>query len=403
MSILQLAKALNLDLDRIRRGDVIETKVVAKSPEHFKELFGAINGISQEHRPYARHHLAESCCRDCYQAGLHHFSDFLTGGVHALDTEIGKTFFDKRFPMEVAVTVGSDITLTSDAIFPAGTAPVFIACENLTFNGGSYVLQNTQFTLWVTEQLKIVKGGTRPYHIGILGAPGSAGSAGSPGDSQNPAPNGPDAPTPTPGICTGAGSGGNGVNGQPGNKGHDGKEGQDGLPSILSSINVASFASPQAPLVIFGQSGQGGDGGAGGAGGQGQKGGNGGNGCSSGCEGTDGGNGGNGGDGGLGGNGGQGGNSPNGGQLFVNLPSNQQGANFFVYQGAMAKPGKGGALGPAGARGDGGTAGSGGHGSRDGSKGNNGAAGNNGAKGTDGSQFGAPPQLIPGTYAPPAA
>ncbi|MCC7634390.1 hypothetical protein [Stenotrophomonas rhizophila] len=403
MSILQLAKRLNLDVERIERGETLDASVTAQTPEHYRELLGPLTGITPAHRPYARHHLAESCCRDCYGAGLLHFSDFLTGAVSSIDPEIGSEFFKRRFPMTIKLTIAKQITVTENKEFPAGTAPVFIACENLVFNGGSYVLRNTAFTLWVTHQLSIVSAGTLPYHIGILGAPGADGSPGHDGPPMPPASHGSNAGTPSPGICTGAGSGGHGPNGLKGNDGHNGGPAVDGLPSVLSSLNIASFASPQAPLVVFGQSGQGGNGGPAGNGGPGQQGGRGGNGCNSGCEGTDGGNGGDGGQGGTGGVGGPGGNSPNGGQLHVNLAPAQQGANFFVYQTAMAKPGRGGALGAAGERGARGTGGSGGHHSRNGTDGALGTPGTPGTKGNDGTQFGAPPQLIPGNYTPPSA
>lgn len=401
MSILQLAKRLNLDVEKLERGDTINTSVTADSPEHYRDLFGSLSGIAPAHRPYARHHLSESCCRDCYGAGLLHFSDFLTGAVSAIDPEIGSEFFKRRFPMTVKLSIAKEISVTKNTEFPAGTAPVFIACENLIFNGGSYVLRNTAFTLWVTNQLSIESSGTLPYHIGILGAPGADGGKGDDGLPMAQAAHGSNAGTPSPGVCTGAGSGGKGADGLKGNDGNGGGPGTDGLPSVLSSLNIASFASPQAPLTVYGQSGQGGNGGPAGKGGTGQQGGQGGNGCSSGCEGTDGGNGGNGGQGGTGGTGGQGGNSPNGGQLHVNLAPAQQGQNFFVYQSGMAKPGAGGARGEAGDRGAFGGGGSGGHHSRDGTDGSIGTPGTPGTKGNDGTQFGAPPQLILGNYTPP--
>jgi hypothetical protein len=401
MSILQLAKRLNLDVDRIENGETLNVSLTVNSPEHYLQLFGPVNGITRTHRPFARHHLTESCCRSCYNAGLLHFSDYVSGATSAIDPEIGAEFFKRRFPMAMNLTIAKLITVTKNTEFPPGSAPVFIACENLIFNGGAYVLRNTSFTLWVTEQLSIISGGDLPYHIGILGARGGDGGPGNPGPALPQAVNGTTPTTPSPGICTGAPNGGVGTAGIKGNDGQPGGPGHDGLPSVLSSINVASFAAPQAPLVVFGQSGEGGHGGAGGAGGPGQQGGNGGNGCSSGCEGTNGGDGGTGGQGGNGVTGGQGGNAANGGQLHVNLAADQQGPNFFVYDSAMAKPGSGGALGAAGARGAPGTGGKGGDGSSNGLDGSVGTPGTAGVKGADGTQFGAPPQLITGNYAPP--
>lgn len=401
MSILHLAKRFNLDVERIENGETLHASVTVDSPEHCLELFGPVNGIERMHRPFVRHHLTESCCRSCYHAGLQHFSDYVTGAVSVLDPEIGSDFFERRFPMQMKLTIAKQITVTKDETFAPGSAPVFMACENLVFNGGSLVVQNTSFTLWVTKQLSIIASGTLPYHIGILGARGGDGRAGNPGPALPQAVQGTTPTTPSPGICTGAANGGPGTPGIKGNDGQPPGPGHDGLPNVLSSINVAAFASPQPPLVVFGQSGEGGNGGAGGAGGPGQQGGNGGDGCKSGCEGTNGGDGATGGQGGSGVMGGKGGNAPNGGQLYVNLPQDQGSSNYFVFTGAMAKPGRGGDPGGAGERGKPGTGGKGGHGCRDGIDGSVGTPGSPGLQGPDGVQFGSSPQMNKGTYTPP--
>ena len=400
---MTFAKRLNLDVAKLERGEIIKTSISISSPQDFKTLFGPSLNYDQLQSVLKAVELTDNDPIASYQAGLKHFTAYTTGAVGFLDPGIGKEFFEKRFPMQVNVTLGTTITVSQDVVVPPGSPPEFVSCDNLIFDGGSYVLQGTSFTMWVTNQLAIKSQGSRPYNIGILGVDGAPGYAGAPGGSQAQAPNGSNAGTPSPGVCTGAGSGGNGTAGSTGYDGVHGGDGQTGLPSIMANINIASFASNQPPLVIFGQSGQGGPGGDGGAGGTGQQGGNGGNGCSSGCEGTDGGNGANGGDGGKGGDGGNGGSAVNGGPLLVNLNANQQGPSFFQYVSATAKPGPGGNFGNGGAGGAGGSAGSGGHGSRDGTNGNTGAPGSNGAQGSAGPSYGAAPTLTPGTYTPPSS
>jgi hypothetical protein len=403
MSVLMLAKRLNLDTAKIEQGEILKTSLTIKTPQEYKELFGAIGGP----RPGLAHDkgllLTEFDPLDSYQAGLKHFTSYVLGGVDVLDEAIGKEFFAKRFPMTIPVTLGKTITVTEDIVIPAGSTPQYVSCDDLVFDGGSYVVQNTTFTLWVTNLLTIKNGGKRPYHIGILGANGGHGHVGAAGVPQNPAPSGSNATPPSPGVCTGAGKGGNGSPGSGGYTGGVGGVGQDGLPSLWANINIAGFAPGQGPLVVFGMSGAGGDGGTGGAGGTGQHGGNGGHGCSAGCEGTDGGNGSNGGQGGQGGIGGQGGNAVNGGPVYLNLPANQQSETYLLYQTAQAKPGQGGTFGVGGAGGGGGTGGSGGHGSRKGTNGNTGTLGANGTPGMAGAQYGTPPQSYPGTYTPPTA
>ncbi|WP_305852236.1 hypothetical protein [Lysobacter sp. S4-A87] len=394
-----LATNLKLDVGRLERGETLKTTVVVPTPQEMKKLLAVRAPGSDFDRIAAALELTDEH-PDSYEAGLKHFSAYLCG-VSELDTSIGSAFFKKRFPMTVHVAVAQTVEVKTDVVIEPGSPPHFVSCDDLIFDGGSYVVQNTNFTLWVTNELKIKSSGGRPYHIGILGAPGGDGPAGPNAEDQKQAPRGKDAPVPSPGVCTGAGSGGDGTEGNVGYTGGKGEDAKDGLPSLGALINIANFATLQAPLVLFGMSGRGGTGGKGGNGGRGQQGGDGGNGCKSGCEGTDGGNGRNGGNGGTGGNGGKGGNSVNGGLINLNINSAQKGPSFFVYTGQQSSPGGGGAAGEAGWPGDPGKGGEGGHGSSRGKDGNTGLMGSPGTKGQDGGGYGTAPQLIPGTYVPP--
>lgn len=402
MQLTTLAKRLNLDVEKLQRGETIKTIISVPTPEKYKELFGPATPPAKSALAVA----ARSCALsgenpDSYEAGLKHFTAYVAG-LCPLDTSIGSVFFAKRFPLRVSVLAAQDLTLTTDTIQGPNAGPYTVICNNLTFNGGSFVIYNTAFTLWVTGTLTITNAqGDRPYHIGILGYNGSPGGDGTIGGTQAQAAAGADAPTPAPGVCTGAGSGKDGTTGAQGLVGTNGGNGGDGAPSLAATINIAAFNTPQATLQILGTTGNGGNGGNGGQGGPGQQGGNGGAGCSSGCEGTDGGNGATGGKGGTGGNGGNGGNSPNGGVISLNLPSSQQ-TGLYNYTSQGGTGGTSGNGGAAGLAGPGGSGGSGGHGSADGNAGaagGVGAAGNSGNPGANGSA----PNLVPGTYSAPSS
>ncbi|WP_124834483.1 hypothetical protein [Burkholderia sp. Bp9031] len=399
-ALLTLAKSFKLDVERLSRGETVAATIVVSTPQEMKKLL-AIPTTPDTYDLVAKTMALNGEAPDSYEAGLKHFSAYACG-VSNLDTSIGSAFFKKRFPMEIRMVASSQIELTSDYVVNPGSPPVYIACDELIFNGGSYVIQSTNFTLWVTSQLTIESSGSRPYHIGILGSPGGPGSNGANGGTQSQAPNGQNSSPASPGVCTGSGSGGNGTVGNTGYNGGAGGNGMNGVASVVANINIANFASPQAPLVVFGMSGTGGNGGSGGNGGTGQQGGNGGNGCNAGCEGTNGGNGANGGAGGNGGNGANGGNGVNGGAIYLNLNPSQQSANFYTYMSQQAAPGQGGAGGAAGQGGAGGTGGSGGHSSSDGTNGNTGASGNTGANGASGAAYGTPPQLMVASYKAPS-
>lgn len=400
MSYLTIAKKFNLDVAKLNRGETIQTSIVVDTPEKLKKILEIPESV--ESCALARHTftLADEDPAS-YEAGLKHFSAYACGAT-VFDPTIGAEFYLKRFPMKVNVAAGETVTVSSDTLIGPGAPPCFILCENLIFDGGSYTVRTTSFTLWVTGKLTITsRQGTQPYHIAILGSPGGRGADGPNGLPQQQAPNGRNAPVPSPGVCTGAGRGGKGAEGNPGYDGTRGDGGMNGVPSLTANINIARFAAPQTPLVIFGMSGIGGDGGKGGDGGPGQQGGNGGDGCSSGCEGTRGGDGGLGGDGGNGNNGGNGGNGVKGGMLYFNCSPQQQGPNYYSYMSQQAKPGQGGLPGAAGLPGAGGNGGRGGNGSPDGTRANSGTPGAPGVPGSPGVAYGAPPEWVPGNYTPP--
>ena len=400
MSYLKIAESLKLDMDRIGRGEVVEQTVVLRTPQearailcspavpHSLELAKSVLGVN-EHAP------------DSYAAGLKHFHAYCAG-LTELDTSIGKPFFDRRFPMTLNVAVGNTITLNSDIAIGPGAPPYLASCDTLIIDGGSYTVESTSFTLWVTDHVEITSNTSgKPYHIAILGTDGADGADAPDQKSQQQAPAGTPAGQASPGICTGRGDGGDG---HPGHKGYDGVrggDGKDGVASVAATINIKHFSTPQPPLLVLGRSGRGGSGGKGGKGGAGQQGGDGGSGCDSGCECTNGGAAGSGGDGGKGGDGGNGGNGVNGSLIYFNVDPAQTGAQYFTYTGQQAGPGSGGGAGLPGDAGQPGAVGSTGHTCKPGASGAAGAPGAPGSPGQAGTNVGIAPQWVTGTYTPP--
>lgn len=380
-SYLDLAMKLGQSVERLQAGEAVDSIVQFNSLDEFKEIFAG--RITEEQRTrysqdMAMHHANTLAGSD----PLPRLSNYVYGNA-PLSQEDAQ-FAKRMFPIKVRVISHDDITVTDDITYGPFAPPVVINAGKLTFNGGSYTLRNTPFTLTADLLAFGPRMGASKYHIGIMGFDGVHPDPAPNGGFVDP-PNAPDGnnslPT-SPGVCSFSGSGGNGGNGATGNPGFNGINGSDGLPSLTAVIYIGAFSTTETgSLAISTQSGAGGAGGDAGQGGQGQNGGDGGLGCNSGCEGTNGGNGGNGGTGGLGGNGGNGGNAADSSlnSILVVVPAADVPA--VVPSSTVVQPGKGGA---AGLGGPGGYAGLGGPGGKNSARGADGMKGNPGPSGTPG-------------------
>lgn len=381
---LERAKLLGHDVEKLKAGETIRSVVTISSLEQFKDLFA--NGLSVEQRQAFAQNIG-AMKGPFGSASFMRLMNYVygEGSLTADDTD----FAQKIFPIKVQAVSASTVTIDTDQVIGPSGAPSAINASQLIFDGGSITVQNTVFGL-TADTLTIKSGGTKQYHVGILGCPGTVGSTGATGSSfTGPAANGSNASAPTPGICTGASDGGNGSNGQVGGTGGTGGLGGPGLPSLAANITIGSYASSStAPFVVYTRSGSGGQGGTGGTGGAGQQGGNGGNGCDSGCEGTDGGNGGNGGQGGTGGQGGNGGPGTDGFPTTISFPAAAKSNLQTLSQ--SAPPGAGGNGGQGGAGGQPGSGGTGGKHKSNGQSGSVGQTGSSGSAGTAGTVSGAP-------------
>ncbi|OYX13355.1 MAG: hypothetical protein B7Z15_07545, partial [Rhizobiales bacterium 32-66-8] len=369
MTYLERAALMGLDLDRLRKGETLHAEVVIETLDHFTAIFG--HGVNKSARAAFSFDLDTGFEGDAPVTQLLH---------HTYGNSVGTDAAEALFPMTLSATAGETVTIDSDIHIPASSPPYALVVGTLIFDGGSITVESTQATL-SADTLKLVRGGTKSYYLGIIGKAGDPGPEGDTGTSvPGHASDGSSAKPKSPGICDGAGNGKQGSNGAPGGTGGMGGAGGTGLPSWPATITIRAV-DPESvgQFVVYTLSGAGGKGGPGGTGGAGQEGGGGGKGCSSGAEGTNGGNGGAGGDGGAGGQGGPGGLPADGMGITINFPKAAVASLTTIPTTVSGGPGGDG--GEGGAGGTGGTSGSGGTGHHGG---NHGAAGLPGAKGPAG-------------------
>lgn len=390
MDVQSRASSLGQDTSRIGAGETVTSLVTIESLERYKEIFGSDLSDEQRSEFSAQLDLLGKASEEPLIPQLVRLLDHIHG-TGELSSE-DEAFAARIFPIAATVVSGDDVTISTDEVIGPSAPPYFINAGTLTFAGGSLTIMNTVCRI-TADHLVIQEGGTKPYHVGIMGAPGATGtppgSVGSstPGQAQH----GKNISPPSPGICTGASDGGKGDPGANGGTGGTGNPGGPGLPSMNANITITALDTPDALFVIATQSGAGGVGGIGGTGGAGQQGGDGGHGCHSACEGTDGGPGGPGGTGGTGGLGGTGGPGTSGLPIQVSFPLAAKAALTTIQN--VAPPGGGGAGGPPGAPGAGGNGGSGGKHKSDGSTGSYGGSGSTGTQGNAGTQQGSPAQF----------
>ncbi|WP_176692926.1 collagen-like protein [Photorhabdus luminescens] len=276
------------------------------------------------------------------------------------DSELVKDYEEmlnaKRFPMQVALYSGDEITISKDHPLIIRDKdhrgePVVLVYNQITIEPEGKVICYTNGRI----EANVIQGNS--YYFTNTGDDGKHGAAGTDGNS------GADGAKGNPGIqnkhecTTDAASGSDGTNGSSGARGADGEPAKAGekltiaCPSVRGTVNLWSAG------------GNGGNGGDGGHGGNGGKGGDGGYGsvdkavgdqndyktttslCKSG-------NGGKGGDGGDGGNGGNGGRNGDGGDIYFSYSE----GNPLIK--CLASPGIAGAGGNPGMRGKGGDGGS---------------------------------------------
>ncbi|WP_156429638.1 hypothetical protein [Burkholderia sp. TSV86] len=393
MDFLDRAKLLGHDIACLKSGEVISSTVVINSIDDYRLLFGGeTSEAARVDFSDALNALSEPITiKEIPRAALTRLTDYVYGNGTLSAND--KALAESIFPIKINAVSAENIVISTDLTYGPSASPYMLNAGTLTFSGGAISLLNTVANI-TADRLVVKVGGTKAYHVGILGSIGTTGATGAAGSSYSgPAANGKDKSAASPGICTGVGSGGDGDNGGDGGNGQPGGQGGNGLPSLSATISIKAFDSSSTSIFsVFTQSGTGGKGGTGGAGGMGQDGGRGGNGCDSGCEGTDGGRGGRGGKGGNGGPGGVGGNGAAGMPITVNFPGASR--QSLVTNAQPAPAGQGGTGGMAGAGGKGGAGGSGGKHSVNGSAGSPGISGSAGPSGTPGVLAGAPGQFI---------
>lgn len=268
-----------------------------------------------------------------------------------------------RFPMQVAVYTGDDVTVTpANPLVIKGDGhgtPVSVVYKTITIEpGGQIIWEAAAGKLTASEMLfggahEEVLAATQetgPSFVsrGADGGNGGAGAAGAPGSNGG---NG-SAGKNNKGSCdTAATDGTAGTAGAAGGTGTAGGKGGDG------NVVAVSVDTLNGVVTLGSGGGNGGNGGVGGAGGKGGDGGAGGAGTSH-CAAAKGGKGGNGGKGGDGGDGGDGGN---GGKVTVTYTNGSPTPVVQKATGGGGQPGDGGAGGASGAGGNpnggGGTAG----------------------------------------------